>query len=71
MRPTTPAEYRDVIIESVSRNTYVRMMRNPRNMTNAFKIGGQVAMLYRFRGSGPVIEVFEPYRGRQTLRPVD
>ena len=71
VRPSTPAEYRTVIIESISRNTYVRMIKDSRNLPNAFKIGCQVAMLYKHRSKGPVTTVFDQYRGRQTLRPAD
>ena len=47
------------------------MIKDSQNLTNAFKIGCQVAMLHKHRGKGPVMVVFEQYRGRQTLRPVD
>ena len=39
IRPTTPAEYRKIIIEAISQTAYLRQMDNQRNATNILKVG--------------------------------
>ena len=70
-RPTTPAEFRNVIINSISEHIYLRMILDQRNKMNTFKLGCQMAVLYNYSGLGPVMKVLGKHRRRATLNSSD